>query len=315
MSPSAPESSRAVETFTLGVCIPTRHRPALLRSCLEHIARSSQPPRAVVVSDDSTDAAMLAENAAIVERYADTTYVRGPQRGVCANRNHALDRLGTVDYVAFLDDDALVDVDYFETALRHYASLSPDRRRRVIVSGVRREPDGGRTYPCRLDFRGYFEDCEPTEVAGASYAVFPRQFFDSHRWDEHIFFGYEDAELSLRALRDGFEIDHLEQLVLSDAGKMNSTLAAGDGERMSQYMFLGHAARLYIGVKRFGIIDRDLPKLGAFLVRFWVELIGALAKRRSLRRVPELVRVSQVAVLVPAVLRPSSRGLVDRGPP
>lgn len=287
---------------TVGVCITTRHRPDLLEDCLAHLAASSVQPDEIVVSDDSSEPDMAARTEDVVGRFPPATYVRGPQRGVCANRNHAFDRLGDVDYVAFLDDDAMVSADYLGNAIDCFGRLPAHRRQRVILSGVRLELDGGRTYPSRLNFYGFFEDTDTTEVAGASYAVYPRAFFDRHRWDELIFFGYEDAELSLRAINDGYEIVHREDMVLTDAGKNQSTLLA-EGERVNQYLFLGNAARLYIGVKRYGVIERRPLKLVAFLFAFFGQVIGSLAKRRSLRRLPELVRASNVTTLLPLTLR------------
>ncbi len=288
----------------IGVCITTRHRPDMLRDALTHLAGGSVQPDAIVVSDDSTDPVLATRTREVVTEFPTVTYVSGPHHGVCANRNNAFDHVGDVDLVAFLDDDAMVSPTYLATATAYYESLPDDRRGRVILSGVRNQLDGGRTLPTRLNFRGFFEDADPTEVAGASYAIYPRQFLAAHRWDELIYFGYEDAELSLRARRDGFDIVHSEEMVLTDAGKRRSTLLA-EGERVNQYLFLGSAARLYVGVKRYGVIDRSLGRLALFVVLFFVETFGTLAKRRSLRRLPELVRVSNVNKLLPLVFQRS----------
>jgi hypothetical protein len=198
-------------------------------------------------------------------------------------------------------------VDYFGNAVDHFTRLPEPRREHVILTGVRLELDGGRTHPCRLNFQGFFEDTDRTEVAGASYAVYPRSFLERHRWDERIYFGYEDAELSLRAINDGFEILHREDMVLTDAGKNQSTLLA-EGERVNQYLFLGSAARLYVGVKRYGVIERRPLQLLVFLVTFFAQVVVSLAKRRSLRRLPELVCASRVTTLLPALLHRRSAG-------
>jgi glycosyltransferase involved in cell wall biosynthesis len=288
----------------IGACITTRHRPDMLRDALAHLAKGSLRPDSIVVSDDSSEPDLAARTREAVAEFPNVTYVSGPRQGVCANRNHALDQLGDVDLVTFLDDDAMVSPEYLATAVAFYDGLPADRRGRVILSGVRNQLDGGRTRPTRINFRGFFEDADPTEVAGASYAVYPRQFLAAHRWDELIYFGYEDAELSLRARRDGFTIVHRDDLVLTDAGKRRSTLLS-EGERVNQYLFLGSAARLYVGVKRYGVIDRNLGRLALFVVLFFVETLATLAKRRSLRRLPELVRVSNVDELLPLIFQRS----------
>lgn len=283
--------------MSLGVCITTRHRTDLLEQCLEHIAKSTVLPARVVVSDDSTKAEVLAANKALVARFPWGKYVDGPHAGVCANRNNALANVGDVDYVAFLDDDALIPPDYFERALRTFEALPESRRPRVIVSGVRRDLKGGRTVPCKLSFRGYFVKTDKTEVAGASYAVYPKAFFDHHKWDEKIYFGFEDAELSLRALKDGYEIIHDEELELLDAGLDQSTLLK-EGDRVDAYNFNGEAARLYVGVKRFKEIEHDYKKLALFVPVYFAQLTYSLAKRRALHRLPELVRLSNVTSLL-----------------
>lgn len=286
--------------MTLGVCITTRHRPELLEECLAHIERSTEKPVRVVVSDDSSKPESIAETERVVSLFARATYVRGPRRGVCANRNNAIKVLTkdpAIDLVAFLDDDAFVEPAYFERALEVLEDLPEERRRKTIVSGVRIDLKGERTVPCKLSFRGYFVRSERTEVAGASYAVYPKEFFARHEWDEQIYFGYEDAELSLRAMHDGYEILHCEKMVMIDAGRDQSSMLEG-GDRVDAYNFSGEAARLYVGVKRFKDIEHSLPKLAVFVPLFFAQVSYSLAKRHSLSRLPELVKLSNVASLV-----------------
>jgi GT2 family glycosyltransferase len=294
-------AERGVHQASIGVCITTRHRPELLEQCLEHLGRADIRPTLVVVSDDSTEPASIDANRRIVEPCSEwVAYVDGPHNGVCANRNHALDVLRErrdVDLVAFLDDDALVDADYFDHALATIAAAPPGRRERTIVSGVRIDERGERTTPTKLNFSGYFVASATTEVAGASYAIYPASFFDAHRWDELIFFGYEDAELSLRALRDGYTIEHCPTMLMTDAGRQRSSMLAGD-DAFDSYNFFGEAARLYVGVKRFLHIDRSLVRLAVFVPMFFAQVTWSLAKRRSLRRLPELIRRSNVTKLL-----------------
>jgi len=283
--------------MSLGVCITTRHRTDLLGQCLEHIAKSEVKPVRVVISDDSSKPDVIAENKALVARYPWAVYVEGPHTGVCANRNNALAHVGDVDYVAFLDDDALIPPGYFGRALSVFDALPEAQRARTIVSGVRVDLKGGRTTKCKLSFRGYFVGADKTEVAGASYAVYPRSFFDRHKWDEEIYFGFEDAELSLRAIKDGYDIVHREDMELLDAGLDQSTLLK-EGDRVNAYDFNGEAARLYVGVKRYKDIEQDYRKLALFVPVFFAQVTYSLAKRRALGRLPELVKLSHVTSLL-----------------
>jgi GT2 family glycosyltransferase len=283
--------------MSIGVCITTRHRPEVLEQCLRHLAASTLAPAHVVVSDDSSKPELAEATRRVVVSFPSVTYVRGPLRGVCANRNNALAHLRPVDYVAFLDDDALVSPTYLAVAHAAYDALPLERRSRSILTGVRLDQKSLRVETnCKLDFRCYFASSDTPEIAGASYAAYPRSFFDRHPWDEQIFFGLEDAELSLRALKDGYEIIFVLDMVLTDAGHGASTVLEEPG-KVTGYAFNGEAARLYVGVKRYKEIERDYLKLGAFVVLFFGQITYSLAKRRSLHRMSELVRLSNVAAL------------------
>ncbi len=286
---------------SVGVCVTTRHRPDLLEQCLEAIEKSTWAPAQVVVSDDSSKPDMQEATAACVARFSSVKLVPGPKKGVCANRNNAFAHLGPVDYVAFLDDDALVSPTYFEVALATFDGLPATRRAMSILSGVRVDVFHPRTEAkCRLNFLCYFAHSDKAEIAGASYAVYPRAFFDRHLWDEQIFFGLEDAELSLRAMKDGYEIVHVPEMVLKDAGLGRSTMLETQDKKqeVTGYAFTGEAARLYVGVKRYKDIEENYAKLAAFVPLFFAQLTWSLAKRRSLHRMPELVRLSNVTSLL-----------------
>jgi GT2 family glycosyltransferase len=284
--------------MAIGVCIATRHRPELLAQCLQYLEKSTVPPVRIVVSDDSSTPSMLEATARVVSEFPSVRYVLGPRKGVCANRNNALRNLGTVDYVAFLDDDALVSPEYLGAAQAAFDELPPNRRVRTILTGTRLDSSGPRIEAkCKLNFLCYFAYSDKAEVAGASYAVYPISFFDRHLWDERIYFGLEDAELSLRAVNDGFDILHVPAMVLTDAAYGKSTLLEETG-KVSAYAFTGEAARLYVGVKRYKDIETNYAKLALFVPLFFGQLTWSLAKRRALHRMPELVRLSNVTSLL-----------------
>jgi glycosyltransferase involved in cell wall biosynthesis len=285
--------------MSIGVCITTRHRPDTLQDCLEHLRKSTQPPASIVVSDDSSKPEMRAATVAVVAKFPEVKLVQGPRKGVCANRNNAFAHLGPVDYVAFLDDDAMVSPTYFEVAQKRYDAMTPERRERSILTGVRVDAFQPRVETmCKLDFLCYFTASETPEVAGASYAVYPRTFFEQHPWDERIYFGLEDAELSLRAMKAGYEIIHVTDMVLKDVGQGKSTFMLEKPGPVSEYVFNGEAARLYVGVKRYKDIEANYAKLALFVPLFFAQTTWSLAKRRSLHRMPELVRLSNVTSLL-----------------
>jgi GT2 family glycosyltransferase len=283
--------------MSTGVCITTRHRPELLEETLQRLQRSTRQPLHIVVSDDSSNPEMIERTRAVVARYPNALYVAGPHRGVCANRNNAVAHLRDVDYVAFLDDDGFVTPEYLQVAQEVYDAMPPEQRERTILTGTRIDVPHKRIETrAKLDFRCYFAPSERAEIAGASYAVYPRSFLDRHPWDERIFFGLEDAELSLRARADGYTIEFIPHMIVFDAAQGQSTVLQEPG-RVTAYAFNGEAARLYLGVKRYKDIEPNYMKLGLFVPLFFAQITYSLAIRRSLNRLPELVRRSNVASL------------------
>ncbi len=96
VGPSNPHQIR------LSIALVTRNRPESLERTLQSLRAQSIQPWEVIVSDDSDE-----QNAAVVamvaERY-NAQYIRGPQCGLYANRNHiALACHGT--HIRTMDDD------------------------------------------------------------------------------------------------------------------------------------------------------------------------------------------------------------------
>ncbi len=127
-------------------------------------------------------------------------------------------------------------------------------------------------------------------------AVFPLALFRSDSWDENIFFGVEDAELSLRALKKGYSIDLVPALRAVDTMPGTGVIEnAPRGSRgISVYRQHCEAARLYVGVKRYRVIDPSVVKYVAFLTTYFAHLTLYLAKRRALSSLVPIVRMSNV---------------------
>ena len=88
--------------FSLSVALVTRNRAASVRRCLESWRRQTVSPDEIVVSDDSDD--HLADETARVAAAFGCKYIRGPRKGLYANRNHAsLACAGT--HILSADDD------------------------------------------------------------------------------------------------------------------------------------------------------------------------------------------------------------------
>jgi GT2 family glycosyltransferase len=281
----------------LSACITTRNRPQQLDECLKYLWNSSQKPHLVIVSDDSASSDMQLQNMQIVQKYPGTSYILGPQIGVCANRNSALNGIpsGETDLVAFIDDDICVEANFIALAIGHYQKMPITDISKTIISGISRTPNGYIMSPGKLNFRGYFSDADVPETVAIHAAIFPSAFLEEEKWDENIFFGYEDAELCLRALRRGYKILKCPEIqVLHLAYDNQSSLHIPDVGNMSNYEISVEAARLYVGIKRYKDLFPNSFKLVAFLVVYFLHMGAYLFKRGALSVLPEIVRRSHI---------------------
>ena len=287
--------------FRFAVCITTMHRPEILQSCLENLVKCNPAPAMIVVSDDSVEPLQIERTKAVVEQFLGVAYLRGPHRGVCANRNTALEPAlnGDINYVSFMDDDILVPPNFFGQTIAFYSSLTPAERVKTICTGTRGElgeselmPD-----PVRLNFRGYFESSLEPESVTISAAVFPVGLFALERWDDDIFFGSEDAEFSLRAIARGYAIRYVHGLttnhLATDAGILHAENAGG----MTKYELCCEAARLYIGVKRYLRIQPNPFKLVGFVVLYFTHLTVTLGRKGLLGSFVPIVRTANLGAL------------------
>lgn len=283
----------------ISACITTRNRPNQLQACLQALANTEVKPHQVIVSDDSANLEMQQQNQEIIELfYPEAKYILGPRTGVCGNRNNAVNAIPSndTDLVAFIDDDICVEADFFVKACDRYKQMTPTQQNLTIISGVSRSPEGEEMVSGKLTFRGYFATTDSTPETVAIHAtLFPRPFFDQEQWDENIFFGYEDAELCLRALRRGYKIIHCPELqVMHIAPGSLSSMRVADVGNMSNYEISIEAARLYVGIKRYKDLFPNPIKLAIFVALFFIHMAVYLLKRGALLAFPEILRRSKI---------------------
>jgi glycosyltransferase involved in cell wall biosynthesis len=194
----------------LSVALATRNRAISLERTLKSMRQQSVQPWEVIISDDSDD-----ERAAAVERLADVyncRYLRGPRRGLYANRNRAAIACeGT--HVRTMDDDHEFPPGHFERCLEAVASDSAA----IWIIGEHLAADTDRTIPpqCpgQLHPRGFStlppnpDDCWAL-ADGAT--IYPRTIFDAgHRFSEAFPFGAAYLEFGSRLHWLGYRIRHL----------------------------------------------------------------------------------------------------------
>ncbi|MGL5940206.1 MAG: glycosyltransferase family 2 protein [Waterburya sp.] len=269
----------------LSVCITTMNAVETLEFCLQALWQSTVKPYYVVVSDDSITPDIQQQNSYIVEQYPQTKYTIGPHLGVSANRNCALQKLPPSDFIFFTDDDICVAPDLIANVLKRYQTLTPEVRQRTFLTGG---------MPTKISFLGYFCHSDLPLCVDLHTAVFPANFFVSEKWDEKIFFGYEDALLCLRAIKQGYQILHCPELMVMDTRSGKSTLNKGGFGKVTEYEVYIEAARLYVGIQRYKNINFNFFKLITFLIIYFLHMTIYLYKNQAMKAWPEIIRRSHI---------------------
>lgn len=119
-------------SFNQGIAVCTYNRADKLGDVLSAIYKTKPADARVVVCDDgSTDS-----TPDVVKKFPELTYVRGPNRGVGANKNRAIYSLRTCDFVSILEDDLMpLQNEWFEqyrefcigTNLHHFCRVQDKR--------------------------------------------------------------------------------------------------------------------------------------------------------------------------------------------
>ncbi len=278
-------------------CVTTRNRTEQLEQCLQKLWNSNAKPSAVVVSDDSESPKVRHENLMVVQKYSSTSYFIGPRAGISANRNNALSKLTGTDFVVFIDDDVSVDPDFIKLAGERYTTMTVQESNMTILSGITCNQYGHKIGSSKLSWRGYFCSADKPQAVNIHAAVFPWSFFQQELWDENIFFGYEDAELCLRALKLGYHIIHCRKLKASHLCFENGTLALETMGSLSNYEVYIEAARLYVGIKRYKDIFPNIFYLIAFIIVYFCHMTIYLLRNNALNAYPTIIRRSNIRQL------------------
>jgi GT2 family glycosyltransferase len=256
--------------MTLTVCICTKDRPAILNRCLDSIFAGTVPPAVVLVSDDSKD---TSQNERICSCFPLVVFLKGPRRGLCANRNSVVQYADT-DYLSLLDDDAILAKDFVAKVI----ALLPTLDKRTIVTGDLIEVDR-RSGPRNSSFLGFFTEqpIKRNETIHLNCNVFPRKAFEDAEFDEEIAYGYEDMDLCSHLLSLGYSIQHDPTLVNLHLAPMLSSHASKERELQAE------RARFYTSIKRYFLWDRNWIKGFAYLLLAPLHRTAHAVNRRDFR--------------------------------
>jgi glycosyltransferase involved in cell wall biosynthesis len=237
---------------TLAICICAMDRVDVLQRCLQSIASGSLQPDAIFVSDDSADGSEMAEAC---RKFSSVTYLKGPRRGLCANRNHVIAQAATT-HVCLIDDDGVFSENFVAVSKKLISGISDN----IIITGfVREGPDNFK--PSNPSFLGHFRKPprDKLENINLNCNLFPRHAFDVATFDEAIGFGYEDMDLCAHLLFAGFHIQF--EPALQTMHMPPERTRSGLKTRFLRT----ERARFYTSVKRYMLWNRNYFALFAYL--------------------------------------------------
>jgi GT2 family glycosyltransferase len=297
------ESGKSQPRLEVSVCICTRNRIDNLFHCLASISTSTLRPTQVVISDDGDNdslTALLADNSLPI------TYTPGPRLGLGANRNNAV-TAATGSHLLFLDDDATLGADFLSAIDETLAAMAPELASNAIVTGV--EINRGATVkPNEQGLLGFqsrpYRPGEPLRTVVINASLFPRNVFEKVRFDPNLSYGFDEVDLTTRAVANGFTI-----VPCFEAANVHMPSESG----RSDYSSFANASRLYVTLKRRRWTERSILRAWAGFFLASIHLLLASIKRRGLtagiceaRRTVDQARVYYRRYL-------DSGRLVDRG--
>lgn len=297
-------SNRDCMRARISVCICTRNRPAELQRCLQSLRESSHPIDEAVVADDSTDertAQMLASS----QGGSSIIYVRGPGRGLGANRNRALS-VASGDYILFLDDDACLGREFIERAVACRGQSKEFASDRVVVSGC--ENNRGEIVKAHEQSFLGFQNVHYRHATGLNTIVinstlFPKSLFSAVRFDERLVYGFDEVDVALQAVRCGYRIVHSDDAINFHYPSLVNR---------SYYEPHLDVSRLYITFKRYAIYERTPLKALIFVVLASAHCMLASIKRRGITGLTDAWRAITTAARLSADALRDWRGVSRR---
>jgi GT2 family glycosyltransferase len=255
VTPPASRTAAGAGDLEVAICICTRDRPAELARALRSVAESTVPAAEIIVADDGNEATT---QVLLDEISPSAHWVRGPRVGLGANRNSAVAAAHS-RYVLFLDDDAELSREFISTVgdcLSRQSSWVLDR---TIVTGRERR-NGHLIAPAEQDFLGYqripYTCGSPLKTVVINSTIFPRRLFDAIRFDTRLRYGYDEVDITTRAVVAGYMIvDCPEAVNFHQRSELHR----------SEYHSHAEAARLYVTAKRRLFVERRRAPGAVFL--------------------------------------------------
>jgi GT2 family glycosyltransferase len=236
----------------------------------------------IIVSDDSSSSEEQLLTQEVVEAFG-ASYRVGPKRGVCANRNNALPNTDVISHIVFTDDDYTLNTSFIENALYHIQSMDQSEVSKSILAGRDVQFDGTTSGLYEMAFGAYYRPADLPRIVSCRSAVYPSTFFRIARFNEDIYFGYEDADLSFQAKKYGFRFVDCDDLRVEDHAAGHGVLNIGQSGKPSEASLWLASAKMHVGLKRYIFYSVRPDLLLFFFFYINIYLVKQAIKYRSIR--------------------------------
>ncbi|MDE5053926.1 glycosyltransferase [Niallia taxi] len=255
----------------VSICICTRNRVNDLKNAINSIFQSTYTNFELVVSDDSTndDTKIMIE-----QDFQHVKYLKGPQKGLCSNRNNALREI-TGTRVLFMDDDVIMSKEFLHVIMNKLLQLEPKLREKTIITGLEMN-NGNLVHPNKINFLGHqkktYKKEESLKTIVINSTLFPSSLLQKIKFDECLVYGYDEVDIASRAISAGYCIILCREAI-------NEHYPSNVNRDF--YSLYIEASRIYVTYKRYKEIESKYLKSIAYLyVSFFHMLLHQLQRKK-----------------------------------
>ena len=257
----------------VSICICTRNRTTDLQKAIHSIYLSTYTNYEVIVSDDSTNDD---SKKMIDKEFPNVKYVKGPQKGLCYNRNNALKEVSG-SRILFIDDDVVMSNTFLEKVITHLMDIDPHKRPYAIMTGLE-NTNGFEISPNKIDFLGFqtkeYKRNELLKTIVINSTIFPTQLFRRIQFDEQLVYGYDEVDIAARALAIDYQIylcrdainDHYPSSINRD-----------------YYIPYKEASRIYVTFKKYYKLEKKRMKSLFYLCYCYLHMMGYQLKTNKIK--------------------------------
>ena len=269
----------------IAVCVCTRNRPDELYKCLSSISGCGELVKEIVVSDDSTNDKT---KEMVIRNFPSIAYVKGPCKGLGANRNVAFSA-SSAPFVIFLDDDALISKNFI-LEMENFCQSNKVDLSSTIISGGQIEY-GKLVNPHKQDYFGFqsveYEAGEEYETINIMATVFPRSILLKTRFDELLIYGYDEVDICARAREIGAVIAYCPSAIIEHFPSPVNR---------EYYKPFKEASRIYVTYKKHRIINKNTAYAWTYLLIAMSHLLASRIKNSGFYGVAEFFKTGNIAL-------------------